>query len=166
MAEKKIEKKAAPAAKPAAVKAPAVAAKPAVKTAAKPAAAKPAVKAAAPKAAAPAAKPAAAKAAAPKATAPAAKAPAKASSGVLKAIEFKCYSPASGVVEVAGDFNEWQPSACPMKKDAHGYWSAKIKLAAGRYMYKFVFDGSSWELDPNAPAVGTDIGLNNLLEIK
>jgi len=168
MAEKKIEKKVAKA--PAAPKAA-----PAVKAAAPKAVAekKVSVKSAAPKAApvakavAPKAAPVAAKAA-PKAEAPAAKpaAPAAKSSSALKVVELRCYSPASGLVEVAGDFNDWTPSKCAMKKDVHGYWTVKIKLAAGRYQYKMVFDGTSWELDPNAPAVGTEFGLNNLLEVK
>ena len=37
-----------------------------------------------------------------------------------------------------------------MKKGEQGVWSIKLKLAAGTYQYKFVFDGS-WEIDQANP---------------
>lgn len=126
-------KKAAPktAAKPVAVKA--------VKTAPakKPVAAKPAPKAVK---AAPAPK---------KAAAPAKKVAApKATKKELKEVVFNVYSPDSKVVEVAGEFNNWTPAK--MKKGEQGVWSLKKSLAAGKYAYKFVFDGS-WEIDQANP---------------
>ena len=126
---------------------------------------KPAAKAAA-KPAAKAAKPAAKCACAKSAAKPAAKPAAKAVKAAAKAVEFSCYSPDSGIVEVAGDFNGWVPSKNPMKKDASGNWSVKIKLAPGRYAYKFVYDGAAWELDRNAPAmVDVSGNLNSVIDV-
>lgn len=120
--------------------------KPAAKSAAK--AEKPAEKKAAP----------AKKAAAPKAAPKAA---------VAKTVEFSCFSPASGIVELAGDFNGWIPSKNPMKKDAQGNWSAKVKLQPGRYFYKFVYDGVAWEIDQNAPAMADMEGhLNSVIDVE
>ena len=124
--------------------------KPAAKSACKCAAKaeKPAEKKAAP------AKKAAAPKAAPKAAA-------------AKTVEVSCFSPASGIVELAGDFNGWIPSKNPMKKDAQGNWSAKVKLQPGRYFYKFVYDGVAWEIDQNAPAMADMEGhLNSVIDVE
>jgi len=59
--------------------------------------------------------------------------------------EFKAYSPASGSVAVAGDFNGWKPVA--LKKGKNGSWSGKVKLTSGIHQYKLVFDGQYWEID-------------------
>ncbi|MCL1957389.1 MAG: isoamylase early set domain-containing protein [Fibromonadales bacterium] len=78
-----------------------------------------------------------AKAAAPKA--------ASKSKSATKEVEFKAYSPASGSVAVAGDFNGWKP--VPLKKGKNGNWSGKIKLVSGIHQYKLVFDGQFWQTD-------------------
>ncbi|MBO7130976.1 MAG: glycogen-binding domain-containing protein [Fibrobacterales bacterium] len=124
---------------------------------------KPAAKSAC-KCAAKAEKPAEKKAApAKKAAAP--KAASKAAAA--KTVEFSCFSPASGIVELAGDFNGWIPSKNPMKKDAQGNWSAKVKLQPGRYFYKFVYDGVAWEIDQNAPAMADMEGhLNSVIDVE
>ena len=84
-----------------------------------------------------------------------------------KTVEFSCFSPASGIVELAGDFNGWIPSRNPMKKDAQGNWSAKVKLQPGRYFYKFVYDGVAWEIDQNAPAMADMEGhLNSVIDVE
>lgn len=83
------------------------------------------------------------------------------------AVEFSCYSPASGIVELAGDFNGWIPSRNPMKKDAKGNWSVKVDLKPGRYLYKFVYDGVAWELDQSAPAMADMEGhINSVVDVK
>lgn len=60
-------------------------------------------------------------------------------------------------VNVAGDFNAWSTSADPLAKQPDGSWRLDKKLAAGRYAYKFVIDGSNWKPDPGA-AEGVDDG--------
>lgn len=58
-----------------------------------------------------------------------------------KEIEFKFYAPKSKKVFVAGCFNNWKPEKTPLKKDANGNWTATVKLAPGRYEYKYLVDG-------------------------
>lgn len=165
MAEKKITaaaKSGATSKKPVAAKKTATAAaKPAAKTVAKKAAAKPvASPSSAKKTVAAAKKPAVKKAVAAKST------KSTSSKPKLRSVEFRCYSPDSGIVELAGDFNGWVPSNNPMKKSADGNWSVSIKLLPGRYTYKFVYDGVAWELDRQAPAMADLEGhLNSVIDV-
>jgi 1,4-alpha-glucan branching enzyme len=73
----------------------------------------------------------------------------KGTAGLADAAVFR-YSGPGGTVAVAGEFNTWNTSADPMKKQADGTWLLEKKLAAGRYAYKFVIDGSTWKEDPAA----------------
>lgn len=51
---------------------------------------------------------------------------------------------------VVGEFNNWDPSATPMKRKKDGSFSAALNLESGKeYRYKFYLDGSRWENDPN-----------------
>jgi len=60
------------------------------------------------------------------------------------------YSGPANTVNLAGEFNSWSTSADPMKKQADGSWTLTKALSPGRYMYKFVVDGSNWKEDPTA----------------
>jgi len=49
---------------------------------------------------------------------------------------------------LVGDFNHWNPKSHRMtRKD--GIFQKKLKLAPGRYEYKFIVDGE-WRIDPSA----------------
>ena len=52
-------------------------------------------------------------------------------------------------VSVAGDFNDWSPGVCEMKK-VDGEWVAEVFLGRGKHRYKFVVDGESI-IDPQNP---------------
>ncbi|WP_181305316.1 glycogen-binding domain-containing protein [Rufibacter sp. XAAS-G3-1] len=52
----------------------------------------------------------------------------------------------SKVAYVAGDFNNWSPTALPMKKEGND-WVFSVHLPAGKNRYKFFVDGE-WILDP------------------
>lgn len=41
-----------------------------------------------------------------------------------------------------GFFNDWDPTETPMVRDEEGHWTTSLKLAPGRYEYKFVVDCS------------------------
>ena len=77
---------------------------------------------------------------------------------------FEYYSPDSKDLFVAGTFSDWQMEK--MKKNKNGVWTYKAKLPKGEFQYKYVFEGVSWETDPNAPAIQSEHGLNNLLVIE
>jgi hypothetical protein len=61
------------------------------------------------------------------------------------------YAPQAETVFVAGSFNDWQPTALPLQKQAADRWVVELKLAPGRYEYRFVVDGQ-WIDDPLSPA--------------
>jgi 1,4-alpha-glucan branching enzyme len=58
--------------------------------------------------------------------------------------------PDARMVEVAGDFNGWDPRRTPLEKLPTGAWTVTIPLDPGRYEYMFVVDGNQWIADPFA----------------
>ncbi|MCY3024289.1 MAG: diguanylate cyclase, partial [Planctomycetota bacterium] len=51
-------------------------------------------------------------------------------------------------ITVAGDFNGWNKDVDPMQREASGRFSLGVKLAPGRYAYKFVINGEWYITDP------------------
>ena len=75
--------------------------------------------------------------------------------------------PASEAQEVylAGDFNNWDPSANLMKKDKKGFWKAILTLKPGSYEYRFLVDGN-WQNDPSCcDCVPNEFGSQNCVRI-
>ncbi len=63
-------------------------------------------------------------------------------------VVFVTLYPRAESVQVAGDFNNWQPEKTPMQKaNKTGAWKAKLSLPAGKYQYRLVVDGQ-WQQDP------------------
>jgi hypothetical protein len=58
--------------------------------------------------------------------------------------------PGARIVQVAGDFNGWDPADTPLEPMANGAWTVTIPLEPGRYEYMFVVDGDRWVADPFA----------------
>jgi hypothetical protein len=58
--------------------------------------------------------------------------------------------PDAQTVQVAGDFNEWNPARTPLEPTGTGAWTVTLPLEPGRYQYKFVVDGQTWLADPFA----------------
>lgn len=65
-----------------------------------------------------------------------------------KKVNFSLLAPQAESVSIAGDFNDWNPTSHPMKKDKKGVWKASLKLAPGTYQYRFFVDGE-WQSDPS-----------------
>jgi chromosome partitioning protein len=88
---------------------------------------------------------------------------------INEAIVFVTLYPRAGSVQVAGDFNNWQPMATPMEKvgDSSGVWQTKMNLPPGRYRYRLVVDGQ-WQQDPyNHHAELNQFGeFNSIVEVK
>jgi 1,4-alpha-glucan branching enzyme len=61
---------------------------------------------------------------------------------------FSAYYPQAKSVQLAGDFNNWQPSKNPMQNMGDGMWQAKLSLSKGNHRYRLVVDGR-WQQDPN-----------------
>jgi hypothetical protein len=56
-------------------------------------------------------------------------------------VEFSFHAPDAKRVCVAGTFNDWNTNSMPLKKEKDGTWRKKVKLAPGRYEYKYFVDG-------------------------
>jgi len=85
-----------------------------------------------------------------------------------KAVVFTVHAEKGKTVCLAGDFNDWNPTAKKMAFKARaGVYTASVKLAPGTYQYKFVIDGA-WCADPeNVNAVPNDQGtFNSLITVK
>ncbi|MCF7972788.1 MAG: AAA family ATPase [Phycisphaerae bacterium] len=67
---------------------------------------------------------------------------------VSDAVMFVTLYPRASSVQIAGDFNGWQPEASSMERvGEHGTWRTKMDLPKGRYRYRLVVDGQ-WQQDP------------------
>ena len=85
-----------------------------------------------------------------------------------KNVTFTIHAEKGKKVYLAGEFNEWNPTAKKMAYQAKsGLYAATVKLAAGSYQYKFVIDGT-WCADPeNVNAVPNDQGtFNSVIDVK
>jgi chromosome partitioning protein len=64
------------------------------------------------------------------------------------AVVFVTLYPRAQSVQIAGDFNNWQPQDTEMQKVGEsGVWQKELKLSSGRYRYRLVVDGQ-WQQDP------------------
>jgi hypothetical protein len=89
-------------------------------------------------------------------------APKAAISGVF--VRFERFSPHSGRVDLVGSFNGWELGKHTLVRDENGVWSIQIRLKPGTYEYKYVYDGLSYEPDPEREQVANPFGsANNLL---
>ncbi len=113
--------------------------------------------------------PAPAPAAGPVAAAPASAAPAptpaQAAGASTVYVQFTLTAPGANSVEVAGDFNGWQPQRAELRDpEGDGNWSGLIALPAGVHKYMFVIDGRRWVSDPHAHHFVDDgFGMRNSL---
>jgi 1,4-alpha-glucan branching enzyme len=71
---------------------------------------------------------------------------------MLKPISFICIAPQAQHVTLVGDFNDWHPDACPMKRHVDGSWQTQISLNHGHHHYQFLVDGKPI-LDPRAQGI-------------
>jgi len=89
-------------------------------------------------------------------------------SQITDAIVFVTLYPRAETVQIAGDFNNWQPANTQMQKvGTSGVWQTKLKLPAGRYRYRLVVDGQ-WQQDPyNEQTELNPFGeFNSIVEVK
>jgi hypothetical protein len=64
--------------------------------------------------------------------------------------------PGARSVQVAGDFNGWNPASTPLEEMSGGAWTVTLPLQPGRYEYMFVVDGQHWIVDPFASEQNDD----------
>jgi hypothetical protein len=77
-------------------------------------------------------------------------------------VRFELSAPSASRVALVGSFNEWNPVATPLERDAaSGKWVVSLRLPPGRHVYAFVVDGDV-TADPAAPrAADDDFGSTN-----
>jgi hypothetical protein len=66
-------------------------------------------------------------------------------------VQFMFVAPGATRVALVGEFNDWDAHATPMTRVSGDAWQVALPLAAGRHVYAFVVDGTSWVSDPEAP---------------
>ena len=71
---------------------------------------------------------------------------------MAKPINFVCLAPEAKEVFLIGDFNDWHPTATPMKRQVDGSWATQVQLNHGHHHYQFLIDGKP-SLDPRAQGV-------------
>lgn len=78
-----------------------------------------------------------------------------------RVVKFVLIAPQAARVAVVGDFNGWDISATPAKRQPDGTWSTFVSLPPGRHVYSFVVD-DQFISDPEAPRAPDDgFGQNN-----
>ena len=78
----------------------------------------------------------------------------------LVKVRFDLMSRLAREVFLAGDFNDWNPNALPLKRKDGSLWTTEVSLEPGAHEYLFVVDGS-WETDPAADSVPNPFGTRN-----
>ena len=79
-------------------------------------------------------------------------------------VRFELAAPQARTVVIKGDFNDWGKTANPLKKGPDGVWSTVLKLAPGKYQYKYIVDGQ-WITDPsNKNIVRNQFGTENSIK--
>jgi 1,4-alpha-glucan branching enzyme len=85
--------------------------------------------------------------------------------GVAKKVRFEFSAPEAREVFLTGEFNEWDRTANPLKKDKNGMWKLTLPLRPGRYEYRFLTDGN-WENDRSCSGcVPNEFGSLNCVRI-
>jgi chromosome partitioning protein len=87
---------------------------------------------------------------------------------VNDAVAFVTLYPRAQLVQIAGDFNGWQPAKMPMEKVGdNGVWQTSAKLPPGKYRYRLVVDGQ-WQQDPynETTELNPFGGYNSIVEVK
>ena len=54
---------------------------------------------------------------------------------------FSLLAPDALIVQLVGDFTQWQERPIDMQKDGNGIWRATVKLPPGEHHYRFLVDG-------------------------
>ena len=89
-------------------------------------------------------------------------------SQINDAVVFVTLYPRAHSVQIAGDFNNWQPEKHIMEKVGDsGVWQTQMKLNPGRYRYRLVVDGQ-WQQDPynELNELNPFGGFNSIIEVK
>lgn len=80
-------------------------------------------------------------------------------------VEFRFFRPQAQQVHLAGDFNGWREGELPMVLSSEGYWTARLRLPAGEFRFRYCADGE-WFADFAAFGVEPGrFGMDSVLRI-
>ena len=82
-------------------------------------------------------------------------------------VQFELTADPGSQVFVAGTFNNWDPTANPMKDNPDsGNFKATLPIPAGTHEYKFVVNGA-WTMDPQGKHWAPNVfgSLNNVIHV-
>ena len=80
--------------------------------------------------------------------------------------EFVLEAAQANSVALVGDFNNWNPKANVMTRDASGKWTTTVPIVPGRHIYGFMVNDSVFTLDPRAmKARDPDLGSEGSVRI-
>ncbi len=80
-----------------------------------------------------------------------------------KRVTFQLHAPEASEVHLPGTFNNWDPTARPLKQQKDGKWKTTVTLEPGVYEYRFIVDGQ-WQNDPLCQErQGNDFGSENCI---
>ena len=60
---------------------------------------------------------------------------------------FRVHSDQSEQMYVAGDFNHWSPTQCPMRRGVGGMWECELRLPPGKYRFRYYCTKRGWLTD-------------------
>jgi len=69
-----------------------------------------------------------------------------------KPVNFYCVAPMAASVVLVGDFNKWDATSHPMKRQVDGGWFLQVELTHGHHRYRFLVDGKPVQ-DPQATGI-------------
>lgn len=85
-----------------------------------------------------------------------AESPARPSAAPTTFVRLVVVQPDARAVQVAGDFNGWDPARTSLDLAPGGVWTVTLPLVPGRYQYMLVVDGERWVSDPLAAEYADD----------
>lgn len=80
-------------------------------------------------------------------------------------VEFRFFRPQGRKAFLAGDFNGWKGNEIAMARNDDGYWTAKVRLPAGEFKFRYCVDGE-WYTDYAAFGVEPGrFGLDSIVRV-
>jgi chromosome partitioning protein len=80
----------------------------------------------------------------------------------VREVSFALDAPADAMVQIAGDFTDWQPVPLALRSNGNGArWQKTVRLKPGAYQYKYLVNGK-WLPDPgNRNLIDNGLGTRN-----